>query len=77
MKLEFCKRCAPSHCTDKRPCHKQTQLIYGPVYLNCDRLKKNGLQNECKRKQCINNPDCSRRKSTQNLHVCCENLTGI
>lgn len=65
MKLEFCKGCAPSHCEgDKKPCHKQTQLIYGPVYLNCDRLKRNGLQNECKRTQCIHNPDCKSR----NLH---------
>lgn len=75
MKLTFCKACAPSHCkADKEPCHKARQLIYGPVYLNCDRLKRNGLQYECKRTQCLYNPDCHRgnlRLVCRDTGACC------
>lgn len=61
MSLTFCEICVPSNCeSDNKPCHKARDLIYGTVHLSCDRLKLNGLQDECRRKQCINNPDCSR-----------------
>lgn len=82
MKLSFCKVCAPSDCkTDKKPYHKGEQLIYGPVYLNCEGLKRNGLQQwvECKRAQCIYNPDCNRRKTAtlqNNRAICCKNPNG-
>lgn len=84
MKLSFCKRCAPSQCeSDQKPCHKKNQLIYGPVYMNCEHLKTNGLQHECKRARCMYNPDCDRGKvpRIQNRNssrlVCCKNVTGL
>lgn len=80
MKLSFCKVCAPSDCgTDKKLYHKEKQLIYGPVYLNCDRLKKNGMQQECRRTECLNNPDCKGRffKRYSNQLVCCKDPPGI
>lgn len=85
MSLTFCEVCAPSNCeSDDKRYHKERQLICGTVHLNCDRLKMNGLQDECRRRQCISNPDCyrgmlsTRRDTNSNQFYvgCCKNENG-
>lgn len=63
MLLKFCEECAPSHCGSNNKSHHQAMnLVHGTVHLSCGRLKRNGLQYECKRELCIKNPDCHRGK---------------
>lgn len=52
---QFCESCVPSYC----PIWCRSQKIpSGSIYLNCERLKHNGLQDECKRTKCEKNSRC-------------------
>lgn len=52
---QFCVSCVPSYCP---PYCSSQKISSGTIFLNCERLKHNGLQDECKRAKCEKNSHC-------------------
>ncbi|KAG4080285.1 hypothetical protein HA402_010777 [Bradysia odoriphaga] len=64
MSLEqivFCESCVPSYCA---PYCRSKKIPTGTLYLNCERLKHNGLQDDCRRTKCEKNENCFAGKAS-------------
>lgn len=55
VSYQFCDSCVPSYCP---PYCNREKISSGTLYLNCERLKHNGLQDDCKRMKCEKNEGC-------------------
>lgn len=53
--LQFCESCLPSYCP---PDCGSRKISTGTLFLNCERLKNNGLQDDCTRAKCDKNEGC-------------------
>lgn len=55
VQYQFCESCVPSYCP---PYCTGPKIPSGSLYLNCEKLKHNGLQDQCKRNKCEKNISC-------------------
>lgn len=64
---QFCESCLPSYCSPH--CNRE-KIPTGTLFLNCERFKNNGLQDDCKRERCEKNEACvATQKSSDNRYM--------
>lgn len=61
VEFQFCESCVPSYCSPH--CYSR-KIPTGTLFLNCERLKHNGLQDDCRRLKCDKNENCVAAQKT-------------
>lgn len=65
VQFQFCDSCVPSYCP---PYCGSEKISTGTLYLNCERLKHNGLQDDCRRLKCEKNDGCVNKSPNNRNH---------